>query len=91
MWRVHFRVEVAAETVRQRLQRIPNFNIYDAFNTLDLNNDGVITASELRRIMESRGFYISENEASKVLAKFGKINDGIIQFNEVSTFNSLFF
>lgn len=91
MWRVHFRVEVAAETVRQRLQRIPNFNIYDAFNTLDLNNDGVITASELRRIMESRGFYISENEASKVLAKFGQKIDGIIQFNEVSTFNSLFF
>ena len=91
MWRVHFRVEVAAETVRQRLQRIPNFNIYDAFNSLDLNNDGVITASELRRIMESRGFYISENEASKVLAKFGQKNDGIIQFNEVSTFNSLFF
>ena len=91
MWRVHFRVEVAAETVRQRLQRIPNFNIYDAFNTLDLNNDGVITASELRRIMESRGFYISENEASKVLAKFGQKNDGIIQFKEVSTFNSLFF
>jgi Ca2+-binding EF-hand superfamily protein len=84
MWKVHFRVEVAAEIVRQRLQGITNFNVYDAFNSLDLNNDGIITTSELRRIMESRGFYISENEANKVIAKFDTKKDGTIRFNEVS-------
>ena len=84
MWRVHFKVEVAAEAVRQRLQRQPCFNVYEAFNSLDLNDDGRVSASEIKRIIESRGFYVTEKEASQVLKKFDNNNDGSITFNEVS-------
>lgn len=40
VWRTHFRSEVAAETVRQRLSRMPYFNVYEAFNSLDMNDSG---------------------------------------------------
>jgi len=84
MWRVHFRAEVAAEAVRQRLQRQPYFNVYEAFNSLDLNDDGRISSSEIKRIIESRGFYVTEKEASQVVKKFDYNGDGSITFNEVS-------
>jgi Ca2+-binding EF-hand superfamily protein len=35
VWRTHFRCEVSAESTRQRLQRMPYFNVYEAFNSLD--------------------------------------------------------
>jgi Ca2+-binding EF-hand superfamily protein len=59
MWRQHFRTEVAAEAVRQRLNCNPHFNAFHAFNTLDVNGDGKISASEIKRIIESRGFYVT--------------------------------
>ena len=40
VWRTHFRAETQAESVRQRLRNMPYFNIYDAFNSLDLNGTG---------------------------------------------------
>ena len=35
VWRTHFRSETSAESTRQRLQRNPYFNAYEAFNSLD--------------------------------------------------------
>lgn len=84
MWRVHFKVEVAAEAVRQRLQRQPCFNVYEAFNSLDLNDDGRVSTLEIKRLIESRGFYVTEKEAAQVVKKFDASNDGYISFNEVS-------
>lgn len=89
MWRVHFKAEVAAEAVRQRLQRQPCFNVYEAFNSLDLNDDGRVSSSEIKRIIESRGFYVTEKEATQVLKKFDGNGDGSITFNEVS--NQIFY
>lgn len=82
MWRVHFKVEVAAEAVRQRLQRQPCFNVYEAFNSLDLNDDGRVSTLEIKRLIESRGFYVTEKEAAQVVKKFDASNDGYISFNE---------
>jgi Ca2+-binding EF-hand superfamily protein len=63
MWRVHFKVEMAAEAVRQRLAAHPYFHPVEAFNSLDLNSDGRITKEEIKRIIESRGFYVTHKEA----------------------------
>ena len=51
IWRTHFRTEVTAETTRQSLQRNPYFNPYDAFNSLDANGNGVVSADEFRRMI----------------------------------------
>lgn len=64
MWRVHFKVEVAAEAIRQRLACNPHFNVVQAFNSLDMNMDGKVSSSEIKRIIESRGFYVSQKEAT---------------------------
>lgn len=82
MWRVHFKVETAAESVRQRLQRQPCFNLYEAFNSMDLNDDGRVTAHEIKRIIESRGFYVSQKEADSAVAKFDANKDGSVSYSE---------
>jgi len=71
--------------LRQRLYKRPGFNIYEAFNSCDLGDDGIISKEELRRLIESRGFYISEKEVNTLVEKLDKDKDGIISYQEVST------
>lgn len=61
---------------------MPYFNVYDAFNSLDLNEDGRISREEFKRILQSRGFYVSEKEASQIVEKMDKNKDGRVTFNE---------
>ena len=84
MWRVHFKVESAAETIRRRLNSSPYFNVYEAFNSLDLDGDATITKTEVRRWIESRGFYVSDREAEQITKKFDNNGDGRINYSEVS-------
>ena len=63
---------------------MPYFNVYDAFNSLDLNADGRISRDEFKRIIQSRGFYVSEKEASLIVEKMDKTKDGRVSFAEVS-------
>lgn len=70
--------------MRQRLYKRPGFNIYEAFITCDLNDNGSISKDELRRIIESRGFYVSEKEVSQLVEKIDKDRDGRISYSEVS-------
>ena len=63
-WRAHFRTEVTAESTRQSLQRNPYFNPYEAFNSVDANGSGNLTQDEFRRMIQSRGFYVSDKEAT---------------------------
>lgn len=58
LWETHLRVEYASEALRQRLNANPNFNAYEAFNSLDINQSGNITPSELMRILESRNLFV---------------------------------
>ena len=83
MWRTHFRVESAAENLRQRLNSRPGFNCYEAFNSLDLNDNGSIDASELKRMIESRGYFVGWKEVDQVVDKFDKNKDGRIHFSEL--------
>jgi len=82
LWRAHFACEVKAETIRQKLQRFPCFNVFEAFNSLDLNDYGNISIPEIKRMMESRGFYASEVEVKNLVDKFDKDKDGRISYAE---------
>ena len=84
MWRVHFKVESAAENIRRRLLASPYFNVYEAFNSIDLNGFGTITREEFRRLIESRGFYVSAKEAEELTKKFDGDKNGVVTFSEVS-------
>ena len=82
--RVHFRTENASESVRQRLARNPYFNVYEAFNSLDLNDSGSISKEEFRRMIESRGFYVSDKEVNQLVDKIDQNKDGRVSFAEFS-------
>jgi Ca2+-binding EF-hand superfamily protein len=82
LWRTHFRSEAQAETIRQRLQTMPYFNVYEAFNSMDLNDSGSITQSEFRRMIQSRGFYVSDKEVTELVEKMDKNKDGRVSFAE---------
>ena len=84
LWRSHFQGEVQAETVRQRLQRLPYFNVYEAFNSMDLNDSGTISREEFKRMIQSRGFYVSEKEVEEIVEKMDKNKNGRVSFAEVS-------
>jgi Ca2+-binding EF-hand superfamily protein len=84
LWRTHFKIEVAAESLRQRLSKRAGFNLYEAFISCDLNDDGMISKDELRRLIESRGFFVSEKEMTSLVEKIDKDKDGRISYSEVS-------
>lgn len=84
IWRTHFKIESYSESLRQRLYKRPGFNLYEAFISCDLNDDGSISKDELRRLIESRGFYVSEKEVSQLVEKIDKDRDGRISYAEVS-------
>ena len=82
MWRTHFRVESSAESLRQRLNSRPGFNSYEAFNSLDLNDNGSINATELKRMIESRGYWVSYQEVDQVVDKMDRNKNGRVTFAE---------
>eukprot|EP00356_Strombidium_inclinatum_P005589 CAMPEP_0170491762 /NCGR_PEP_ID=MMETSP0208-20121228/11238_1 /TAXON_ID=197538 /ORGANISM="Strombidium inclinatum, Strain S3" /LENGTH=524 /DNA_ID=CAMNT_0010767389 /DNA_START=18 /DNA_END=1592 /DNA_ORIENTATION=- len=84
MWRTHIRVENSAESLRQRLNARPGFNMYEAFNSLDFNDDGRISSYELKRMIESRGYFVGHKEVEQVIDKMDKNKDGRVSFHEFS-------
>jgi len=82
MWRTHFRVESASESFRRSLAMRPSFNCYEAFNSLDMNDSGAISASELKRMIESRGYFVGFKEVDQVIDKFDKNKNGRVTFSE---------
>ena len=82
MMRTHCRVEHAAEALRQRLARNPYFNISEAFRTCDLGQNGLISKDELRLFLETRGYFVSDEDARNLTSKFDKNGDGRISFAE---------
>jgi len=47
-----------------------------------LNDNGSIDASELKRMIESRGYFVGWKEVDQVVDKFDKNKDGRINFHE---------
>lgn len=80
--RAHLSCESQAENLRQNLSRNPYFDASEAFRVADLNHNGLISADEIRYLMESRGFFISNNEARAVTKKFDRNGDGLITYPE---------
>lgn len=76
LWQTHLRVEYASESLRQRLNSNPNFNAYEAFGCLDINESGVITPSELMRIFESRNLFVGIIQSELLVKKMDKNRSG---------------
>jgi len=75
-WRTHFRVELLAEECRQQLEANPLFSVADAYDICDAKGKGAFTVNELRRLIEDRGFFLSERDAAGLMDKFDKEKSG---------------
>jgi len=40
------------------------FNVFEAFNSLDLNEDGRVTIDEVKRLIESRGYFVNDKDVA---------------------------
>lgn len=58
--------------------------MYDAFLTCDINDNGTVRKDELRSLIESRGFYVSEKEVHSLVDKIDKDKSGRITYSDVS-------
>ena len=47
-----------------------------------MNDNGTIDASELKRMIESRGYFVGWKEVDQVIDKFDKNKDGRVTFSE---------
>jgi len=66
------------------MQRFPYFNAFEAFNSLDLTGTGEIAIPDVRRMLESRGFFCSDKEVGDVVHKFDRNQNGRISLAEFS-------
>lgn len=74
--------EGASEATRQQLSRNPFFDASEAFNTVDVNKNGMVSEDEIRYMMESRGRYISNADARQVAKKMDFNRDGVVTQSE---------
>lgn len=58
------------------------FTVEDAFSSLDINQDGRITVEELKRLVQSRGYFVSDKDVLQVIDKMDRNKDGTVNFNE---------
>ncbi|XP_021758017.1 probable calcium-binding protein CML41 [Chenopodium quinoa] len=54
----------------------------EVFRHFDMDNDGMITALELRRYFNSIGEIITEEEAQEVIDELDSDNDGMLEFKD---------
>lgn len=77
--RTHLSVETSAESIRQRM---PHFNLAEAFRTCNYDGSGFISPHELRTLFENHGFFASHNEVSNLIDRFDHNKDGRISYDE---------
>jgi Ca2+-binding EF-hand superfamily protein len=54
------------------------------FKEMDRDGDGVLTLSELRAALESKGIFMPEAQSRDLLARVDIDADGVIDYEEVS-------
>jgi len=56
--------------------------VIDAFDSLDRNENGFITPSEFRSMLENYGVYVSSKDIQVLLTRYDKNNDGRVSYSE---------
>ena len=67
-----------ARTVVKDLQE----KMTEMFRTFDVDNDGVITCEELRRVLEGVGDTITQEQTQLIIQRYDDNNDGVVSLQE---------
>ena len=81
-WQTFLRVEIAAESLRQRLHRVGGFSAIAAFHSMDVDGAGRVAKKELRALLSDFGFIATEKELESLVARYDKDRDGRISYSE---------
>jgi len=74
--------EASSESIRQRLNRRPLFNLWEAFKALDRDNNGFISSFEFKNMLIDNGFFPSQKEISSLVDRYDKNQDGKVSYSE---------
>jgi Ca2+-binding EF-hand superfamily protein len=80
--RLHIENESIAESIRQKLDRRPYFNLYEAFKAVDRDQNGFITLDEFSAILTSHGFFASSKDLQSLMERYDKDRDGRVSYSE---------
>jgi Ca2+-binding EF-hand superfamily protein len=74
--------EYHSEQLRQKLARRPQFDAFDAFETLDKNKNGSITKYEFKEFLAEHGFYATTKELQTLMSRYDRNEDGKVSYTE---------
>ena len=74
--------EIYAEKQRQKIRRLPGFNLYQVFNSIDKDKNGFVTINEFQNMMGSFGSAVSSKDLIVIMQKFDKNYDGKVSYSE---------
>ena len=74
--------ESLAERVRQKLTRMPDFSLHQAFTSIDKDRNGFITIDEFQNILHTHGIFASSKDLQNLLSKYDKNRDGKVSYSD---------
>jgi Ca2+-binding EF-hand superfamily protein len=77
-------LERELESAKIAVVQKPDFNLYDCFRLFDLDSNGYISFSELRRGLADLGVYAAYEEMELFFNRYDKNEDGRLRFHEFS-------
>ena len=75
-------MERAAECLRSRIAKRPNFLLKEAFSYADVNKDGYVSSEDIRNMLAEHGFFATERELVSIMKKFDRDGDSKISYGE---------
>ena len=70
-----FQTERASELLRLRISKRSQFNMRNAFKSVDRDLNGAITMDDIRKMLAEHGFFATEKELVLIMNKFDKFAD----------------
>lgn len=74
--------EIFSEELRQKLEKRPSFDAYEAFKTLDKYDSGFVSMNEFRDLLQSHGVYASNNDLLNLVKRYDKNQDGKVSYSD---------
>ena len=79
---LHLEAEESAESIRQRLDRNPEFDVIKAFQDMDMDQNGFVSFEEFSSLLEFHGIEVNQRELAGLMLKYDKNRDGRISYQE---------
>jgi Ca2+-binding EF-hand superfamily protein len=74
--------EVNNEALRQKLNRRPLFNVYEAFKALDKNDIGFANLEEFKELLLDHGIYATTKDLANLVQRYDKNQDGKVTYSD---------